>query len=221
VGAYGDIVIRENGRTSISRPLHRWKPQIKVKSIGSSGIYPFIKYDITMTLHARSTIGLYLPEVLTRDCFRDSIWNDPPPAQFAALWDVTASNIAWKVEGEGSDGDYYYKYEGSGLKPLIETYPPEPEDGILTDESGASVTLKVRAFVPFTWTVKDLANGSVRTLETVLPILVKKDNIAISDDWGVFPASFQSDVVLGGGMAQIDWNAFSAEPPFDKDKEPR
>jgi hypothetical protein len=218
VGAYGDIVVRENGRTSISRPLHRWKTQIKVTSISSPENFPGIKYDVTFTLQARSTIGLYIPEVVTRDCFRDSIWNDPPPAQFAAWWDVTASNVAYKIEGEGYSGDQHFKYSGSGLKPLIETYPPDTKDGILTDESGTSVTLKIRVLLPFTMTIE---NGSTKTFETAFPIIIEKDGIALSDDWGVFPASFQSDMLLPGGMAQISWNAFAADPPFDMDNEPR
>ena len=231
VGAFGDIVVRENGRTSISRPLHRWKPQIKVKSISSPDGFPFMKYEVTYTMHARATLGFIDPSFSIRDCFRDSVSNDPPPAQFQAWWDPTASNVAWKVEGEGSDGELYYKYEGSGLKSIIELGgsldPGSVIQGIWTDKSGTSVSLSIRVPIPFTVTIKDASGLVNNTLDAQLAFLVKKDNIAISDDWGVFPASFQGEVLTAafeGGvnsMAQIDWNTFSAEPPFDKISEPR
>ena len=224
--AYGDIVVQENERNSIPRTLHRWRPQIRVTSISSPDGYPFLKYNANFTLQARSTINAGLLGPIF--AFRDSVWNDPPPAQFAAWWDFTASNVAWKVEGEGSDGEFYYKYEGSGLKPLIEMLPgPQSSTvviGIMTDESGTSGSLCLEIdMLPFTMTIKTLETGDVQTLPGMIPIHVQKDKITILEDWSVFPASFQSDVGLGSmsQMAQIDWNQFSAEPPFDTDNEPR
>jgi len=228
VGAYGDIVVRENERTSIPRLLHRWRPQIKVKSISSPEDMPFMQYDVTFTMQARATIGSGLKGSMLTDplafpSFRDSIWNDPPPAQFAAWWDLSASNVAWKIDGEGSDGETYYKYEGSGLKPLTEGVVGGDTTGIITNDSGTSVSLSIDAALPFTFTMKVLETGDVLTYEGLLPIWVQKDNITLSDDWGVFQASFQSDDICPpiGCMAQISWNQFSADPPFDKDNEPR
>ena len=40
VGAYGDIVVRENGRTSIPRKLHRWRPQIKIDTTSNNSHHP-------------------------------------------------------------------------------------------------------------------------------------------------------------------------------------
>jgi len=223
VGAYGDIVVRANDRTSIPRILHRWKTQIKVTSISSPEGFPFMKYEATLTMHARSTIGFINPWGVIQDSFRDSVWDDPPPAHFAAYWDLSASNVAWKIEGEGSDGELSYKYEGSGLKPLIEVTGDIQPGAIFTDESGTLVSLRVRAIVPFTMTIKALEAGETITQQDIpLSILVQKENISLADDWSVFPASFQSDVIPPlGSMAQISWNGFPAEPPFDKNTEPR
>jgi hypothetical protein len=43
--------------------------------------------------------------------------------------------------------------------------------------------------------------------------------IALSDDWTVAGGSYQD--TSGVDPVQINWNAFSPEPPFDKDGEPR
>jgi hypothetical protein len=93
---------------------------------------------------------------------------------------------------------------------------------LVTDDSGTSVHLSidVSTFLPFTMTTYDNSSGETHTYDRWLPIYLEQDNISISDDWGVFSDSFQADVA-GGGMAQISWNQFSAEPPFDKDSEPR
>ena len=54
VGAYGDIVVRENGRTSIPRKLHRWRPQIKIDTTFT--LPQFLHLNATVTLLARATM---------------------------------------------------------------------------------------------------------------------------------------------------------------------
>jgi hypothetical protein len=109
------------------------------------------------------------------------------------------------------------------LKPLTEILVGGDTTGIITNDSATSVSLSIDVALPFTYTSKVLETGDVLTYEGLLPIWVQKDNITLSDDWSVFPASFQSDDICPpiGCMAQISWNQFSADPPFDKDNELR
>ncbi len=95
VGAYGDIVVRENGRTSIPRKLHRWRPQIKIGTTSDTLLNSVHDINATVTLLARATMDML--------SFRDSAWNDPPPAVFHAAWDIEGSNIAWKIDGSGTE----------------------------------------------------------------------------------------------------------------------
>jgi len=213
VGAYGDIVIRENERISIPRPLHRWRPQIKIDTTFIVSPFPFLHLNATVTLLARATIESW--------CFRDSILNDPPPATFDAYWDLDASNIAWKIDGEGTqtfdNGGYVqYKYNGSGLKSLRAING----DGNMWSFNGSTVSFGICGDLSFTMTIKSPEGTSQG--ETTAPFCATIwDNnlIALSDDWTVAGGSYQDN--SGVDPVQINWNAFAAEPPFDMDNEPR
>jgi hypothetical protein len=209
VGAYGDIVVRENKRISITRPLHRWKPQIKIKSTGSSyGGMPFLGLSATVTLYARATID--------SSCFRDSIWNAPPPATFSAYWDLDASNVAWKIDGAGTDeSGVHYQYSGSGLESLR----VKNGSGSMYSFDGSTMSFQICCDgLSFTQTFK-APDGSGGSSESSIPMCatIMDNSITLADDWSVAQGSYQDNIF---GL-QIDWNAFSAEPPFDKDGEPR
>jgi hypothetical protein len=201
-------VISDGNRKSIPRTLHRWKPQIKIKSTGDSyGGMPFMGLSATLTLHARATIG---------SCFRDSVWNDPPPAIFETAWDLEASNIAWNINGAGTDaGGNHYQYSGSGL----ETLKAKDGSGSMWSFDGSTVSLQVCCDgLSYTWTIR-AADGSASSGDstTNMCATILDNSIVLEDDWTVARGTYQ-DQIFG---LQVDWNAFSPEPPFAWDGEPR
>ena len=73
-------------------------------------------------MHINATVTLLARATMDSLSFRDSAWNDPPPAVFQAGWEIEGSNIAWKIDGSGTETyeDYSisYQYNGSGLESL-------------------------------------------------------------------------------------------------------
>jgi len=215
VGAYGDIVIRENGRISIPRPLHRWRPQIKIDTTLIVSPFPFLHLNATVTLLARATIDSW--------CFRDSIWNDPPPATFTTDWDIDGSNIAWKIDGSGTQTydlySMFYQYTGSGL----ESFRAAECSGSFYSFNGSTASFHICCSkLPFTMTFKgsDGAGGQDKPDLGFCATIWDDNIIALSDDWTVAKGTYQ-DNNSGVDPVQISWNAFPAEPPFDMDNEPR
>ena len=214
VGAYGDIVVRENERISIPRPLHRWRPQIKIDTVSSSYPFPFLHLNATVTLQARATIE--------SGCFRDSISNDPPPATFDTDWDLDASNVAWKIDGEGTDpSGMHWQYNGSGLESL-RAKGSSAGAGSIYSFNGSTISFQVCCSnLSFTETYKapDGSGGQDVTDTGFCATIWDNNLIVLADDWSVAGGSYQDNSSVD--PVQISWNAFSAEPPFDKDNEPR
>jgi hypothetical protein len=219
VGAYGDIVVHENGRTSIPRKLHRWRPQIKIDTTTNNGYPPFMHINATVTLLARATM-----ETLS---FRDSAWNDPPPAVFDAGWDLEGSNVAWKIDGSGTetydDTSITYQYNGSGLESFKALEAKSYSNGgTLYTFNGSTIAFQVCVGgLSYTMTQK-ISDGSSSqgVYDTGFCATIWDNNIiALSDDWTVAGGSYQD--LLWPHPIQINWNTFSAEPPFDPENEPR
>jgi hypothetical protein len=208
VGAYGDIVVEEGGRTSMARTWHRWKPQIKVK--GNKGA---IQYEVTFTLHARASVNT----------FRQSIWDTPPPAGFQTRWDPDASFVSWTVSGQEVvddivvGADLYVTYSGSGLRAL-----GSGEGGyITTKQNGSLVYLEVYAYITYIRTQKrENSSDPPTSKEEKHQVLVTRDDVILSSNWTVGAESYKQHVGWFGN-AQVSWNAFSADPPFNNDTEPR
>jgi hypothetical protein len=214
VGAYGDIVIRENGRISIPRPLHRWRPQIKIDTTLINSPFPFLHLNATATLQARATIDSW--------CFRESIWIDPPPATFNTHWDIDGSNIAWKIDGSGTqtydEYSMFYQYTGSGL----ESFKKAECSGSFYSFDGVTASFQLCCSkLPFTMTFRgsDGAGGQDTPDLSFCATVWDNNGITLADDWTVTGGSCQD--ISSIDPVQISWNAFSAEPPFDQDKEAR
>jgi hypothetical protein len=215
VGAYGDMVIRENGRVSIARPLHRWRPQLKIDTTIINSLFPFLHLNATVTLLARATVDSW--------CFRESAWIDPPPATFNTYWDIDGSNIAWTIDGSGTQTyDEYsmsYQYTGSGL----ESCRAAECSGSFYSFDGVTASFQICCSkLPFTVTFKgsDGAGGQDNPDLSFCATIWEDNVIALADDWSVAGGSHQ-DNISSLDPIQISWNAFSAEPPFDQEKEPR
>jgi hypothetical protein len=214
VGAYGDMVIRESGRISIARPLHRWRPQIKIDTTLINSLFPFLHLNATATLQARATIDSW--------CFRESTWIDPPPATFNTYWDIDGSNIAWTIDGSGTQTyDEYsisYQYTGSGL----ESFRKAECSGSFYSFDGSTASFQICCSkLPFTMTFRgsDGAGGQDTPDFSFCATIWEDNTIALADDWSVAGGSHQDISSLD--PVQISWNTFSAEPPFDPEKEPR
>lgn len=221
-GAYGDIVLTDNGRKSIPRPLHRWKPQIKIEQ--TSNLYPpFLHLTATVTLQARATIDSW--------CFRDSVWNDPPAATFNTDWDSNSSNIAWKIDGQGTqtfDEGYsmLYQYSGSGL----DSFEKAECSGSFGTFYGSTVYFDISCGnLPYTMTFKgsDGVGGQSEATFSFYASLMDTNAVPVP---GAYTATLEDDWSVEGGLYEdtsgidpvtIQWNAFSADPPFDINGEPR
>jgi hypothetical protein len=208
VTAYGDLVITDGERESIPRPIYRWKPQFKIKYTGANyGAMPFMQLNGTLTLQARAGMG---------SCFRDSVWNDPPTAVFDAPWDLEVSTIGWSISGAGKDeGGNNYQYSGSD----IATLKAKNGTGSMWSYDGETLSLQVCCDdLKYNLTLK-AADGTVGSFDSstnmCATIFYKSD--VLSDDWSVEKGSYHDDIY----ELQIDWNAFSPEPLFDEENEPR
>lgn len=202
VGAFGDIVVAEGGRTSINRPLHRWRPQIQINGTDSLGM----QYTITLTLQARATVN--------SESYRAEMWNDPPPATFNTFWDRQACVIGWQVSGSGTSGGKHYTWSGSGLR----TFTNNEGGYFRTNDAGTAVDFAVSADITYNVTVVD--GGSSSTTSDTRQITVVGSGVGLSSNWTVAGATFQDSVGLGD-PANITWSAFAPTPPFDPLGEPR
>ena len=70
-----------------------------------------------------------------------------------------------------------------------------------------------------TFNGSDGSGGQDATYTGLCATIWDNNIIALSDDWTVAGGSYQD--LLWPYPIQINWNTFSAEPPFDKDNEPR
>ena len=61
--------------------------------------------------------------------------------------------------------------------------------------------------------------GRMHTDTGLCATIMDNNIIALSDDWTVAGGSYQD--LLWPYPIQINWNTFSAEPPFDPENEPR
>jgi hypothetical protein len=184
----------------MARVWHRWKPQITV-----DGTHGALHYSVTFTLQARATID--------GSCFRQTAWQDPPPAEFETYWDPDASFIAWTVSGSETSGDKHYTYSGAGQRSF-----GERDGGGLRTEQGAT-TVELSLHGPITWTVTETSPGSSTTHDNEANISVLRTGVGLSANWTVGAASFQQ--VGLSGTENVSWSEFSADPPFDNAMEPR
>ncbi|NLX05845.1 MAG: hypothetical protein GXY33_11955 [Phycisphaerae bacterium] len=205
VGAYGSIVAAEGGRNSIARPLHRWQPKVKMSRPGDQGLC----FEINLALQFRSTaLG-----------FRNNVWQDAPPPNFAAGAELAGSTVTWRIWGEETDGATRTNYSGSGAKVLA----LGDAAGMLRSLDGATAEMSFEINIPLTFTVTDLENGTSQSfnLDAAMFRFVRS-GLALSESWAVPAASFdQSAAAPWGYPARVEWNAFAADPPFDNTTIPR
>ena len=196
VGAFGELVASEDDRLSIARTVHRWKPQITMQ--GKSG---YLNYTVNLSLHARAMV----------DSYRYFPTDPLPPATFDTVWDKEACTVSWQVSGEESDGEKTVKYTGSGLRTF-----GDYEGGTFCTVDGVTATIEVTTQISVT-TTETTASGQTSYEEQVWLGITR--DVPISSTWAIAAQSFEDDD--GYGTSQISWGAFSAEPPFDSEKEPR
>jgi hypothetical protein len=216
-GAYGDILVHENERVSIPRTLHRWRPQIKMDRTYTTFPFPFMHINTTFTLLARATMDTL--------SFRDSAWNDPPPAVFDARWDYDGSNVAWKIDGQGTDeNDMFWQYNGSGLESLKALDAKDTFDaGNMYTLNGSTIAFQVCcSSLSFTYQFRafDGSGGQDQYGDSLCGTIWDNNLITLSDDWSVAADSYK-DTMGYLDPTNISWNAFQAEPPFDSENEPR
>lgn len=204
VGAFGDIVVAESGRTSINRPLHRWRPQITITGKEWGGM----QYTITFTLQARATVRA--------DAYRTDIWSDPPPATFSTYWDLEASVVGWQFSGSSTTPGYpRYTWSGSGLRALSEV---NGSGEFRTNDAGTLVDLAASAYLTYNTFVDE--GGSSYTMTSTNEYGFSREDVPLGPDWTVAGASYDPPVGVGDTV-HIEWNAFTPTPPFDPSGEPR
>lgn len=205
VASWGDMVLSQDGRIGIARPLHRWRPSISVTG-GTGG--PIV--NATFTLQGRATID--------GGSLRASPWADPPIAQFQADWDKPASLIAWNITGESTStsGDYHYSYSGAGSRAFGDN------DGGSLESQGNGTTARLYAYgqVTYTTTVTDLNTSAQSSSDDTATISVDREGLALGADWTVAAGAYTENNTSLGDV-QMNWNAFSPTPPFDPQAEPR
>lgn len=205
VTSYGDMVLSQDGRMGIARPLHRWRPSISVTG-GTGGRV----VNATFTLQGRATID--------GGSLRASPWADPPAAQFQAYWDKPASFIAWNITGESTStsGDYHYSYSGTGSRAFGDN------DGGLLESQGNGTTARLSAYAQVTYTTTgiDLSTGEQWSGDNTVTISVDREGLALGADWTVAAGAYTENNTSLGDV-QMNWNAFTPTPPFDPQTEPR
>ena len=196
VGAFGELVATEDDRLSISRTVHRWKPQITMQ-----GKFGYLNYTVNLSLHARAMV----------DSYRYFPTDALPPATFDTVWDKEACTVSWQVSGEESDGEKSVKYTGSGLRTF-----GDYEGGTFWTYDGVTATIEVSTQISVT-TTETTPSGQTSYEEQVW--LGFDRDVPISSTWAIAAQSFEDDD--GYGTSQISWGAFSADPPFKSELEPR
>ncbi len=200
---YGDIIVTEAGRTSVARPLRRFRPQVSFS--GSSG---GMTYSATLTLYARAT--------LDSTAFRTNVTDNAPTAHFGTTYfEPAACTLGWTVSGQETSGDYVYQYSGNGLRALTDA-----ETGTLEcNSSGTTVRLSAQGTIRYTVAWTNTKTGAQGSYETDASLSVDRSGLSLSSNWTIASASYTTSAGVPG-TAQVSWNAFTAEPPFDNN-EPR
>ena len=203
---YGTMQLSEQDRTDAPSVLHRWRPSISITNVGGD-----LKYQITLTLHARAA----------RANGRTSAWLDPPAAAFGeTAWDKPACWVAWNVSGEktyNSDlGPMRAVYSGSGSR----AFTASDHGWLRCSEDGTTVNFDATAYITYTTTTTNLNTGDISTYDTTASAHAEAQGLGLTQEWTIAGGSYSSSSATLGNFA-VTWNAVAAEPPFDPTTEPR
>ena len=219
VGAYGKLVVTENGRTSIPRTVYKWNPKIKVQSdyTNSDG-----------SKHTTANLSLYARATLSRTSLRDYPGDEMPTAGFTTVWEKAASSISWNSNGNFSTVDPYFggtsqtTWADSGLR-----YLGDRDDGDMDYDKSVGLDISCSTVIP----IKIEQTTSLGTFKSDDEIDISFSGFykpsSVTSEWTVSGQSFDNlqdwPSGIGGITASeiVSWQAFSPDPLFDSSSEPR
>ncbi len=219
VGAYGKLVVTENGRTSIPRMVYKWNPRITIQS---DYVNPDGKKHthVNLSLHARATID--------HSSLRDYPGDEMPAAGFITEWEKSASTISWSTDGNFTTVDPYFggtshtKCSDSGLR-----YFEDRDNGQMNYYE--NVGLDIDCDIVISYKVTQGAAGNTFTTDAEADIYFYKfySPSSVTSDWTVNAQTFDnledwpSSIGAYTASEVVSWGAFSPDPLFDSSTEPR
>ncbi len=214
-GAYGDLVVTENERKSISRTVYKWNPKIRIQGSYKDD-YGQEQYTVNLSLHARATISA---ESLRENPFEDAL----PPAGFTTEFEREASVISWTISGSRGES-VIYTSSGSGNHVFRDS-----DSGFMFYTYGTIGGFAMGGSITFPYKQTVTGEGISLTEDEEYSLTWASATTDVFDlltsNWTVIEglrSSTEESPYVNSVISQTDsWNEFSADPVFEAFVEPR